>query len=52
MPDGTSQKVREESDGKIFSKISGGRGTTPPWKHLAKHDRGALMPYIRSFGGV
>ena len=48
--DWTSEKVRAESDGEIFWKISNGRGAMPPWKHLAENDRWALIRYIRSLG--
>ncbi|OLC00190.1 MAG: hypothetical protein AUH30_03525 [Candidatus Rokubacteria bacterium 13_1_40CM_68_15] len=46
--DWTSAKVKTESDGDIFWKISNGRGAMPPWKHLPDKDRWALVNYIRS----
>ena len=49
--DWTSAKVRAESDGEIFWKISTGRGAMPSWKHLPENDRWALVLYIRSLGG-
>lgn len=46
--DWTSSRVREETDGELFWKISNGRGAMPPWKHLPENDRWAVVRYIRS----
>jgi mono/diheme cytochrome c family protein len=46
--DWTSARVKGETDGEIFWKISNGRGAMPPWKHLPEKDRWALITYIRS----
>jgi len=46
--DWTSKRVRDETDGEIFWKISNGRGAMPPWKHLPENDRWALIRYLRS----
>ena len=46
--DWTSAKVKAESDGEIFWKISNGRGAMPPWKHLPEKDRWEVVNYIRS----
>ncbi len=46
--DWTSAKVKAESDGDIFWKISNGRGAMPPWKHLPEKDRWEVVNYIRS----
>ena len=46
--DWTSARVKGETDGEIFWKISNGRGAMPPWKHLPDKDRWALVSYIRS----
>jgi len=46
--DWTSAKVKAETDGEVFWKISNGRGAMPPWKHLPDKDRWALVDYIRS----
>jgi mono/diheme cytochrome c family protein len=44
----TSAKVKSESDGELFWKITNGRGAMPPWKHLPDNQRWALVNYIRS----
>lgn len=44
----TGPKVKSETDGDLFWKISNGRGAMPPWKHLPEKDRWALVTYIRS----
>lgn len=44
----TSAKVKGETDGEIFWKISNGRGAMPPWKHLPEKERWTLVNYIRS----
>lgn len=46
--DWTSAKVKAESDGEIFWKISNGRGPMPPWKHLSEKERWQLVNYVRS----
>ena len=46
--DWTSAKIKAESDGEIFWKITNGRGAMPPWKHLPEKDRWNLVNYIRS----
>jgi mono/diheme cytochrome c family protein len=46
--DWTSKRVKDETDGELFWKISNGRGAMPPWKHLPENDRWALIRYIRS----
>ena len=46
--DWTSAKVAAETDGEIFWKISNGRGSMPPWKHLPDNQRWQLVTYIRS----
>ena len=46
--DWTSAKVKSETDGEIFWKISNGRGAMPPWKHLPEKDRWNLVNYIRT----
>jgi mono/diheme cytochrome c family protein len=46
--DWTSARVKSETDGEIFWKISNGRGPMPPWKHLPEKDRWHLVNYIRS----
>src|SRR5581483_8260975 len=44
--DWTSARVKGETDGEIFWKISNGRGAMPPWKHLPEKDRWTLVNYI------
>ena len=44
----TAAKIKSETDGELFWKISNGRGAMPPWKHLPEKDRWALVTYIRS----
>jgi mono/diheme cytochrome c family protein len=44
----TAGKVKSETDGELFWKISNGRGAMPPWKHLPENQRWALVNYIRS----
>jgi mono/diheme cytochrome c family protein len=46
--DWTSAKVKSETDGEIFWKITNGRGAMPPWKHLSEKDRWNLVNYIRT----
>ena len=46
--DWTSPKIKAETDGELFWKISNGRGAMPPWKHLPEKDRWDLVNYIRS----
>jgi mono/diheme cytochrome c family protein len=46
--DWTSAKVKSETDGELFWKITNGRGAMPPWKHLPDNQRWALVNYIRS----
>jgi mono/diheme cytochrome c family protein len=46
--DWTSAKVKSESDGELFWKITNGRGAMPPWKHLSEKDRWDLVSYVRS----
>lgn len=46
--DWTSKKVRAETDGEIFWKITTGRGAMPSWKHLPEGDRWALVQHIRA----
>jgi mono/diheme cytochrome c family protein len=46
--DWTSPRVKAETDGELFWKISNGRGAMPPWKHLPEKDRWDLVNYIRS----
>jgi mono/diheme cytochrome c family protein len=46
--DWTSAKIKAESDGEIFWKITNGRGAMPPWKHLPEKDRWNLVNYIRT----
>ncbi len=51
-PKNLSEKViQAQSDGDLFWKISEGRGTMPPWKHLTEKDRWSLVHYIRSLVG-
>jgi mono/diheme cytochrome c family protein len=49
--DWTSAKVKGDSDGALFCKISNGRGPMPPWKHLPEKERWELVSYIRSLQG-
>jgi mono/diheme cytochrome c family protein len=44
----TTAKVKSETDGELFWKISNGRGAMPPWKHLSEKDRWDLVNYIRT----
>jgi len=46
--DWTSPKIKAETDGELFWKISNGGGAMPPWKHLPEKDRWDLVNYIRS----
>jgi mono/diheme cytochrome c family protein len=50
--DWTSAKVKNDSDGTLFCKVSNGRGPMPPWKHLPDKERWDLVNYIRSLGGA
>ena len=50
--DWTSAKVKADSDGVLFCKMSNGRGPMPPWKHLPDKERWDLVNYIRSLGGA
>ncbi len=43
-----SDKVKKESDGEIFWKITNGRGPMPPWKHLPEKERWQIVNYIRT----
>ena len=47
----TSDKVKADSDGVLFCKMSNGRGPMPPWKHLPDKERWDLVNYIRSLQG-
>ena len=49
--DWTSAKVRADTDGELFWKISNGRGPMPPWKHLPDKERWDLVNYVRSLQG-
>jgi len=46
--DWTSAKVKAETDGALFCKMSNGKGPMPPWKHLPEKERWDLVSYIRS----
>ena len=46
--DWTSAKIKSETDGELFWKITNGRGAMPPWKHLPEKDRWDLISYVRS----
>jgi mono/diheme cytochrome c family protein len=46
--DWTSAKIKAESDGELFWKISNGRGAMPGWKHLPDMDRWHIVNYIRT----
>ena len=43
----TSDKLKKETDGELFWKISNGRGPMPPWKHLPEKERWQIVNYIR-----
>ena len=43
----TSDKVKKETDGELFWKLSNGRGPMPPWKHLPEKERWQIVNYIR-----
>jgi mono/diheme cytochrome c family protein len=47
----TSDKIKAETDGELFWKISNGRGPMPPWKHLPDKERWDLVNYVRSLQG-
>ena len=47
-----SDKVKKESDGELFWKITNGRGPMPPWKHLPEKERWEIVNYIRTLQGV
>ena len=47
-----SDKVKKESDGELFWKITNGRGPMPPWKHLPEKERWQIVNYIRQLQGV
>lgn len=49
--DWTGAKVKADSDGTLFCKVSNGRGPMPPWKHLPDKERWDLVNYIRSLQG-
>jgi len=49
--DWTSAKIKGETDGELFWKISTGRGAMPAWSFLPENDRWAVVRYIRSLGG-
>ena len=44
----TSDKIKKETDGELFWKISNGRGPMPPWKHLPDKERWQIVNYIRT----
>jgi mono/diheme cytochrome c family protein len=44
----TSDKLKKETDGELFWKISNGRGPMPPWKHLPEKERWQIVNYIRT----
>lgn len=44
----TADKVKKETDGELFWKLSNGRGPMPPWKHLPEKERWQIVNYIRS----
>lgn len=46
--DWTSAAVQKQTDGELFWKISSGRGSMPPWKHLPEKDRWEMVNYIRT----
>ena len=50
--DWTSAKVKADSDGVLFCKMSNGKGPMPPWKHLPEKERWDLISYIRSLQGA
>ena len=43
----TSDKIKKETDGELFWKLSNGRGAMPPWKHLPEKERWQIVNYIR-----
>jgi hypothetical protein len=43
----TSDKIKKETDGELFWKVSNGRGPMPPWKHLPEKERWQIVNYIR-----
>lgn len=47
----TGDAVQKQTDGEIFWKISNGRGSMPPWKHLPEKERWELVNYIRTLKG-
>lgn len=47
-----SDKLKKESDGELFWKITNGRGPMPPWKHLPEKERWQIVNYIRTLQGV
>jgi mono/diheme cytochrome c family protein len=47
----TADAVQKQTDGEIFWKISNGRGSMPPWKHLPEKERWELVNYIRTLKG-
>ena len=46
--DWTSDGIQKQTDGEIFWKISNGRGSMPPWKHLPEKERWEIVNYIRT----
>src|SRR3990172_2845011 len=46
--DWTSDGIQKQTDGEIFWKISNGRGSMPPWKHLPEKERWEIVNFIRS----
>jgi mono/diheme cytochrome c family protein len=46
--DWTSPRVRDQTDGELFWKISTGRGAMPSWKQLPERERWALVRFIRT----
>lgn len=47
----TADKIKKETDGELFWKISNGRGPMPPWKHLPEKERWQIVNHIRSLQG-
>ncbi|MBI1733804.1 MAG: cytochrome c [Candidatus Rokubacteria bacterium] len=47
-----SDKLKKETDGELFWKVTNGRGPMPPWKHLPEKERWQIVNYIRQLQGV
>jgi mono/diheme cytochrome c family protein len=47
-----ADKIKKETDGELFWKITNGRGPMPPWKHLPEKERWQIVNYIRQLQGV